>query len=135
MPWIFNIFLDKHRSVSKAVGCFTNRTLHLSIELLRAVYNTHPFSTTASTGFDHNRKPYLCGQFFRAVYIRNLPIRTGYERHVKICYGSFCTEFVAHDANGVRTRPDEYHPCLFYRFSKSSVFTQESIARMYGIYT
>jgi len=71
---------------------------------------------------NHGITDVACQLKIQRVIFSQMSIRTGNARNSRCFHRIDCRNFVAHQANGVRTGPNENKPAFFHLFSKIGIF-------------
>ena len=115
MPWLTDKLFDKYSIITKArlrLACCTGKPFST---LIGIVGNTHPFATTASTGFKHHRIANLFGITNGLFSIFDDRIYPGNCRHARGVSKPFGSNLIAHNFDCITRGADEDNALRFKR--------------------
>ena len=134
MPGVLQEFL--HIDLRIAKGCCRLGFCRLDRVDQRSLGMDNPHATPAATArrLDDDGVTDLPGGALDDHWIiRQRTLRARHTRHARLDHGLLGRNLVAHRANGVRGRPDEFKAAFFDALCKVRVFAQKTVTRMYRL--
>ncbi len=131
MPWILEVLLQVNRGIAKCPRGLLPGELQGVVKVGFGIHHAHAAPTPAGRRLDDDRvtDPPRNLRALRR-FVRQRAIGTGHTWDAGLPHGLDRRYFVAHQADGLRARPDENEPALLDALGEIGVFRKESVAWM-----
>ena len=129
VPRVLQEFLHVDLGVAERRSGLGLGGLHRMNQSRFGVDHPHAAPSTATCRFDDDRVANLLGRAFDNDWIvRQRTFRARHAGHTRLDHGLFGRHLVAHDADRLRGRADEFEAALLYTFGEVGVFAQKAVA-------
>src|SRR3954466_2913893 len=133
MSWFFDEAFDEDAAVFECSLCFRRCSFKSASQLFLLVY--YPHATAATTGgcFDNHGETNFANDLQRFTFRGNRFRTARCDRHARSLHRATRFDLVTHQANDLRSWPNELDVAGFADFSEVSGLSEEAIARMNSV--
>src|SRR5579883_1503857 len=130
VAWLIDILLDVDVTIVESRRCLGLRHHHLLREIVHIVNDTHTTASTASHGFDDDRKPNRFGNLTRLINILYNAIGAADNGHTCFTHRVLSAGLIPHGLDHIRFGADEDETGSVADIRELGILRQEAISRM-----
>lgn len=130
MPWLLDVFLDKHMVITETLHAFPLCRIELIEELWLLHDDSHSLTTSSKRGFEHHWEPNFMGLGKKEFRILIVSMISFDDWNICGVHDVLRLTFWAHWLDGWCWRPNELNLVVLKGLHKGSVFREETVSWM-----